>query len=143
MAQIVCDSDFLLKVVSEPLPSLRAYLDNSNLSFATVPEVVSELEGLAHSSEKTTARKASFALRLVGTTIELIDKKADEKNRVEADIALYECAKQMDFLVATMDGRLLSRFEQNRLPYLTLRHDKPFERSFGRATYLSTKKKLV
>ncbi|MDG6923517.1 MAG: hypothetical protein JRN67_09525 [Nitrososphaerota archaeon] len=130
-------------MASEPLPSLRSYLDYSNLSFATIPEVVRELEGLAHSREKTTARKARFVLRLIGTTITLIDQRADKNKNVEADIALYECARQMDFLVATMDGRLLSRFERNRLPFLTLREDKPFERSFGRATYLSARKKSI
>lgn len=141
MAHIVCDTDFLLKVASESLPTLRAYLDDSDLSLGTIPSVVRELEGLARGKDRSTARKASFALRLVGTTIDLIEYEPKEIARVEADVALFECARKLDMLVATLDGKLLSRLERNQVPYLTLRHDRPFERSFGRATYLSTKKK--
>ena len=139
MALIICDADFLLKIVNEPLSSLRTYFDSSDFSFATIPQVVQELEGLARSNEKSTARRAKFALNQVGSTVKLISEKEDRG--VEADVALYECARRMDMLVATLDGKLLSRFERNQIPYLTLRHDKPFERSFGRATYLSTRKK--
>jgi rRNA-processing protein FCF1 len=143
MAQLVCDTDFLLKVVNEPLPSLYAYLQNSDLRFATIPQVVKELRGLALSKKRSVARRAAFALRLVGTKIHVIENRIVENNKMEADLALYECAKnsELDSLVATLDGKLLSRLEKNQLPYLTLRHDKPFERTFGRATYLSTRKK--
>ena len=70
------------------------------------------------------------------------ERKVQLENRnIETDIALYEQAKKLDVdsFVATLDGRLLSRFEKNSVPYVTLRHDKPFLRSFARATYLSTK----
>ncbi|MHB2036482.1 MAG: PIN domain-containing protein, partial [Nitrososphaerales archaeon] len=122
------------------LPALRDFFANSDLALTTIPEVVKELEGLALNRKPLTSRKASNALRLVGTSIQLM--QSSEGPNVEADIALYEQAKSLDdgSFVATLDGKLLSRFEKSKLPYLTLRHDRPFVRTFSRATYLSTKK---
>ena len=42
MGHLICDTDFLIKVTNEPLPSLRAFIENSDLIFATIPEVVKE-----------------------------------------------------------------------------------------------------
>ena len=142
MAQVVFDTNFLMKVTSQPLPALRDFLVNSDLILTTIPVVVKELEGLALNRKPLTSRKATNALRFVGTSIQLMQCSA-ESPQVEADIALYEQAKSLDdgSFVATLDGKLLSRFEKNKLPYLTLRHDRPFVRTFSRATYLSTKKR--
>lgn len=142
MAQLVCDTDFLLKVTTEPVPSLRAFCEKFDFSFATIPEVVNELNGLTLSDRPATTRKAKSALRLVGSRVKVIDTRILKNNKIDADVALFDYAKRKneDSLVATLDGNLLSQLEKNQLPYFTLRHNKPFAKSLGRATYLSTKK---
>ncbi|MGA2875339.1 MAG: hypothetical protein ABSE82_07345 [Nitrososphaerales archaeon] len=142
MGEFICDTDFLIKVTNVPLPSLRAFVEVSGFNFSTIPEVVKELEGLTFSDKPLTARKAANVLRLVGKSIHVTESKVTAGNhKIETDIALFERAKSLDedSFVATLDGKLLSRFEKNNLPYFTLRHDKPFLRSLRRATYLSTK----
>ena len=142
MGQLICDTDFLIKVTNTPLPSLRAFVENSGFNFSTIPEVVKELEGLTFSDKPLTARKAANVLRLVGKSIHVTESKVAVGNhKIETDIALFERAKSLDgdSFIATLDGKLLSRFEKNNLPYFTLRHDKPFLRALRRATYLSTK----
>jgi rRNA-processing protein FCF1 len=142
MALLVCDTDFLIKIANDPLPAFRAYIDNADYDVGTIREVVSELEGLTLNERPFTARRASNALRLIGKSVHLIEQKILKDGNVDADIALYELARMYEdgLVVATLDGKLLSRFEKNNLTYLTLRHDKPFLRSLRRATYLSAQK---
>jgi rRNA-processing protein FCF1 len=142
MARIVCDTDFLMKVTSEPLPGFHAFIENSDFVLTTIPQVVRELEGLTLNEKSLTSRKATNVLRLIGTSIHLVEKGNAEDRSIETDLALYEQASRLDksSFVATLDGKLLQRFEKNKLPYLTLRRNRPFLKSFGRARYLSTKK---
>lgn len=142
MMQIVCDTNFLMKITSQSLPSFADFVSKNHFEIATVSSVVGELNGLKKSKTPSVARRANNCLNLIGTMIRLRDDGISLERGKEADVELFELAKKLEegSFVATLDGKLLSRFERNRLSYLTLRNDKPFLRSFHRATYLSTKK---
>jgi hypothetical protein len=65
-----------------------------------------------------------------------------QRSNADADLQLLDFEEKApeDVVIATMDGNLLSKLEKKRLPYFTLRNDRPFYRQFSRATYLTTKK---
>jgi rRNA-processing protein FCF1 len=130
--KLICDTDFLIKVTGEPLPALAEFLANEDFQLVTIPAVVRELRGLTRSKTSSTSRKAINALRSVDNIVKVVDQKKSV-HETEADIELYEHARLQgkNTIVATLDGKLLSRFERNHLPYFTLRHDKPFLRSFS------------
>lgn len=130
-----------MKVTNEPLPYLHEFLENSDFVLATLPQVIRELKGLKMNKHQKTARRAEKALSAIGTKVSLIEN-FDFFRTPEADVALtkYAVTTPGDILIATLDGKLLSDLESKMLPYLTLRNDRPFVRSFHRATYLSSKK---
>jgi rRNA-processing protein FCF1 len=142
LTQVICDTDFLIKITNDPLPSLGQLIKNSDLVLATIPGVVNELKGLTQNEKPATARRAAAALRLVGSSVHLIKSGIAKDDSFETDNALYDKVRGSigDVCVATLDGKLLSRFERNKIPYLTLRRNKPFLRCFSRATHLSTTK---
>lgn len=139
--QLICDTDFLIRVTSAPIPEFARFVQQENFRIVTIPAVVRELRGLTRSKFPSTARKALNALRAVGKFVHIIDEVPDLKAN-EADLELHALAGLLHdgSIVATLDGKLLSRFERNHLPYFTFRSDKPFLKSPGRATYLSTRK---
>lgn len=142
MAQIVCDTNFLMKITRESLPSFSEFISENHFEITTISAVVRELDGLRMNKRISVARESRNCLSLIGKKIRLRDHAICNEPDKDADIELFELAKNLDedSFVATLDGKLLSRFERNGLPYLTLRNDKPFVRSFHRATYLSTEK---
>ena len=141
MRQLICDTDFLIRVTSAPMPEFAEFLQQENFRIATIPAVVRELRGLTMSKLPSTARKALNALRAVGKFVDVINENVPDLEANEADLELHAlaCLLHDGSIVATLDGNLLSRFERNHLPYFTFRSDKPFLKSLGRATYLSTR----
>jgi rRNA-processing protein FCF1 len=138
MSLILCDTDFLIKASTQPLPELAQILSTSEYQLATLPKIEAELKGLLRSENKVTSRKAKTALEsLDSKRVKVIDQKLG-KSKADADVLLVEyAAKSKDqVIVATLDHSILSVLEKRRLPYLTLRKNRPFFRSFESATYL-------
>ena len=142
MSKLVCDTNFLMKITSESLPTFSDFISKNHFDITTISSVVRELNGLRMSKKNSVARNANNCLNMMGKKIRLLDSGRFTELGKEADIELFELAKNLEegSFVATLDGKLLSRFERSRLPYLTLRNDRPFLRSSHRATYLSTRK---
>ena len=142
MKQLICDTDFLIKVTSAPIPEFAEFILQENFKLVTIPAVARELRGLTMSKTPSTARKAMNALRYVGRFVDIIDSSVSDPRSNEVDLELYDlaCLLHDGSTVATLDGKLLTRFERNHLPYFTLRRDKPFLKSLGRAIYLFTRK---
>jgi rRNA-processing protein FCF1 len=140
MPILLCDTNFLIKITNDPIPELKPFLQSSGFVLATLPIIERELKGLQQSKTNSTARKANLALQSLGKFIRV--ETGYRKGRAEADAQLvdYEENSEEDVVIATMDGNLLSKLEKKRLPYFTLRNDRPFCRQFSRATYLTTKK---
>jgi rRNA-processing protein FCF1 len=137
MIQILCDTDFLIKVTTEPLPAVASFLDDSGFELVTLAKVQEELRGLTQSRNQSTARKAKLALGSLATGAVKILKSPSPKG-TDADILLLEFAanSKRQTIIASLDHTLLSILEKRKLPYLTLRKNRPFFRSFESATYL-------
>ena len=138
MTLILCDTDFLIKATTQPLPELAQFLSSPEYELATLAKIESELRGLLRSENKVTSRKAKTALgSLELKKVKVIDQKL-EKSRADADVLLVDYASKSkdQVIVATLDHSILSILEKRRLPYLTLHKNRPFFRSFESATYL-------
>ena len=140
MVLILCDTDFLMKVTVNPLPELSAFLADPDYELATIPRIENELKGLSLSRRPSTARNARTALRTIRESVKLV-KQAASSEKADADRLLIDFAERSGgtAIVATLDGSLLSALERKKLPYLTLRNDRPFYRTFTSATYLLDK----
>ncbi|HZW57028.1 MAG TPA: hypothetical protein VFF30_12125 [Nitrososphaerales archaeon] len=143
MPLLLVDTDFLIKIANDPLPKLDFLALASDFTLATTPSVVRELEGLAKSQNRTVMRRATTALDFVKQGTKKANVKVlpgTSKRRVEADLELVEIAKadiRDRVVIATLDHSLLSRLDKLKIPYLTLRRDRPFFSFSSGATYLS------
>jgi len=145
MAFIVCDTDFLMKVTTEPLPQLAEFLANKGYKLATVSRIKDELNGLVLSRDGVTARKARAALRAISENhIELLAYSNNFSKKIDADAILIDFAANSNqrLVTATLDRTILAALEKKGLPYLTLRKNRPFFRDFESATYLFDKRSL-
>jgi rRNA-processing protein FCF1 len=138
MSFIICDTDFLIKASTEPLPELAEFLAASGYQLATIPRIRSELEGLSKSEKIATARKARTALRSLSNKVKVLENNTGSSRKAEADSLLIELAANSkdQVVIATLDRSILSILENRRLSYLTLRKDRPYFRTFESATYL-------
>ena len=136
MPVILSDTDFLIKVTSKPLPAMAEFLESSGFQLVTLPKIVEELRGLALSKKPATARKARAALSsLENGGVKLLSEGIIlSRKETDADALLIEfvakSSNKGQVVVATLDHSLLSVLERRRLPYLTLRNDRPLYRSF-------------
>lgn len=130
MSTIVLDTDFLIKISNDPLPSLNLREIASQYTLSTIPQVITELEGLRHHKEKKTARRAKNAFNVVKNNqspfikIEILKEPRAKEGR-EADLELMELARKSNATIATLDHSLLSKLDIEGLNYLTLRKDRP------------------
>jgi len=140
MVLIVCDTDFLMKATVKPIPELAMFLADPDFEIATIPRIENELRGLSLSRKPSTARNAKTALRALRQSVKLVNQ-APASERADADRLLIDFAERSKgkAVVATLDGSLLSTLERKKLPYLTLRNNRPFYRTFSSATYLLDK----
>jgi rRNA-processing protein FCF1 len=128
-----------MKATTEPLPELAQFVAESALELATLSKIESELNGLSNSENRATARKARFALRaIVDRPIKVLKYRSNSFTGTDADALLVDCAAASGgtVIVATLDRSLLTILDKKRLPYLTLRKNRPFFRAFESATYL-------
>ncbi len=142
MTLLLCDTNFLMKVTTEPLPELAGFLADSGLELVTLQKIETELKGLEQSKNRSTARNARSALRSLDTHIvNMLKYRPGSSEKTDADALLVDFAAHSKnrVVVATLDHSLLSILERKRLPYLTLRNNRPFFRTFESATYLLDK----
>lgn len=131
MSTIVLDTDFLIKISNDPLPSLDLREIARQYTLSTIPQVMTELEGLTHHKEKKTARRARNAFNVLKdnqspTNIKIeILKEPRAQEGGEADLELMELARKSNLTIATLDHSLLSKLDIEGLNYLTLRNDRP------------------
>jgi rRNA-processing protein FCF1 len=132
MPFIICDTDFLIKATTQPLPALAGLLSTSGYELSTLPRIERELKGLAQSRKPTTSRNAKTALRAISTgVVKLLEQVTNSSQTTDADLLLIDYAmKSNATVIATLDHTLLSILERKRLPYLTLRNDRPILKTF-------------
>ena len=108
MRQLICDTDFLIRVTSAPMPEFAEFLQQENFRIATIPAVVRELRGLTMSKLPSTARKALNALRADCKFVDVINENVPDLEANEADHELdgLACLLNDGSIVATLDGNL-------------------------------------
>jgi rRNA-processing protein FCF1 len=142
LAKIACDTDFLIKIANDPLPRFDWSTLSAQNDFCTLPCVYRELANLKSSRIRATAKRATMALSVVGqdksSKIRILSVEGKRepswaRKEASADEALIEFVGEepKGRMVATLDGKLLSRLEKNRLPYLTLSSGRPLIVSRG------------
>jgi rRNA-processing protein FCF1 len=142
MTRVLCDTDFLLKITTEPLPEFSRFLAEFRLELATLPRIEAEIRGLSRSQNQRTARKARTALLAISQyPVKILRDRVEAPKKTDADVLLIDCAEKSrpTIIVATLDHSILSVLQRKRLPYLTLRKDRPFFQAFESATYLLDK----
>lgn len=123
--QIVCDTNFLMKIFNDPLPKFDWKSLSSENEFVTLSCVVRELKGLSSRTAGKTFMRAKNTLNGLDSSglIKIIPKI---EGNAEVDFALLEFVRQEPKarILATLDGTLLSTLEKAGLGYLTLSSDK-------------------
>jgi rRNA-processing protein FCF1 len=122
--EIVCDTDFLIKISNDPLPEFDWRRISSEYDLVTLACVVRELKGLVASKLRKTSVRAKNAIKVIDSgVIEIVP--ADSEGEVDQILLEYARSKRKTSLIATLDGNLLKTFERNGIGYLTLSSDKP------------------
>ncbi len=123
--EIICDTDFIMKLVNDPLPKLDWRSMSRENDFVTLPCVVRELNGLTSSQDRKTSIRARNSLTALKSGI--LGVIPPESESEEVDFALLDCVRRKpnSRLLATLDGSLLSMLEKNGLGYLTLTSNRP------------------
>ena len=123
--QIVCDTNFLMKIFNDPLPKFDWKSLSSENEFVTLSCVVRELRGLSSRTAGKTSMRARNTLNALdsGGLIKIIP---EVEGNAEVDFALLDFVRQEPKvrILATLDGSLLSSLEKTGLGYLTLSFDK-------------------
>jgi rRNA-processing protein FCF1 len=122
--EIVCDTDFLIKISNDSLPEFDWRRISSEYDLVTLACVVRELKGLVASKLRKTSVRAKNAIKVIDSgVIEIVP--ADSEGEVDQILLEYARSKRKTSLIATLDGNLLKTFERNGIGYLTLSSDKP------------------
>jgi rRNA-processing protein FCF1 len=126
MALIICDTDFLIKLANDPLPKFDRDVLVAN-DFGVLGSVYRELHGLEKSSSPKVAKRAKRAIEFARDTkwIKRLDLQTHPPT-VEADEELigFVLEDPKSRVLATLDGKLLSRCESLGLSYLTLKNNR-------------------
>ncbi len=123
--QIICDTDFLMKITNDPLPKFCWKSLSSENEFVTLPCVVRELKGLSSKLTRKTSTRAKNTLKALNS-VGLIRILSEVEDRGEVDFTLLEYVRlePTERIVATLDGSLLGSLEKSGLGYLTLSSDR-------------------
>lgn len=118
MAEVICDTDFLIRLGSGRVRNLdSACAEIGDISFAVPRSVVSELEAMLSRRPKRAAAEAALErarpMRLMG-----------EISSTPADDAIVEHVRRRGGTVATMDRQLRARVRRAGGSVLTLWQDR-------------------
>ncbi|MGI0079654.1 MAG: hypothetical protein ACRECH_08515 [Nitrososphaerales archaeon] len=124
--EIVCDSDFLMKIVNDPLPKFDWKFLSIENEFVTLPCVLRELGGLASGTTGKASMKARNTLNVLSSS-KYVKTTPEPEDHGEVDFALLQFVSRNpnERILATLDGSLLAALEKRGLGYLTLSSDKP------------------
>jgi rRNA-processing protein FCF1 len=142
LSLIVFDTDFLIKISNDPLPKIDFKELSLNNEFAILPSVIREIKGLGRNLNPTTSKRAKTTERFLHDLKKfdfvLVREQKSDPN-IDADEALIEFVKEnpQQRILATLDGSLLSKFEELSLPYITLSKGRLLFHPGQRARYLT------
>jgi rRNA-processing protein FCF1 len=120
--EIICDTSFLIALVSNPIKCLdKVENEIGKLKFIVPTFVLDELDLIEKKSGPKKSLIASTAIRISKLKFEI--KDIGKSNNVDKDILNY-ATRNKRFGVATLDGKLLSRLKMAEVTTITLSKNK-------------------
>lgn len=130
MPIIVLDTDFLIKITNDPLPSFDLVQLSKEYDLATLPLVLRELRGLARNEVNKTSKRARNTLRFLDegpgkVRVNLLSRESSSDPETDSELVEFARDSEDKVVIATLDHSLLSRLEKLGVSYLTLKNNKP------------------
>jgi rRNA-processing protein FCF1 len=120
--EIICDTSFLIALVSEPIKCLdKIENEIGKLRFIVPTFVLDELDSIERKSGPKKSMIANTAIRVSKLKFEI--KDMGKSKNVDNEILNY-ATKNRKFAVATLDGKLLNRLKMADVTTITLSKNK-------------------
>jgi rRNA-processing protein FCF1 len=120
--EIICDTSFLIALVSNPIKCLdRIENEIGKLRFIVPTFVLDELDSIERKSGPKKSMMANTAIRVSKLKFEI--KDIGKSKNVDNEILNY-ATKNRKFAVATLDGKLLNRLKMADVTTITLSKNK-------------------
>lgn len=120
--EIICDTSFIIALVSNPIKCLdKVENEIGKLKFIVPTFVLDELELIEKKSGPKKSMIANTAIRISKLKFEI--KDIGKSKNVDKDILNY-ATRNKRFGVATLDGKLLSRLKMAEVTTITLSKNK-------------------
>ena len=120
--EIICDTSFLIALVSNPIKCLdKVESEIGKLKFIVPTFVLDELDLIEKKSGPKKSMIANTAIRISKLKFEI--KDIGKSKNVDKDILNY-ATRNKRFGVATLDGKLLNRLKMAEVTTMTLSKNK-------------------
>ncbi|RPJ31400.1 MAG: hypothetical protein EHM25_03260 [Nitrosopumilales archaeon] len=120
--EIICDTSFIIALVSNPIKCLdKVENEIGKLKFIVPTFVLDELDLIEKKSGPKKSMIANTAIRISKLKFEI--KHIGKSKNVDKDILNY-ATKNKRFGVATLDGKLLNRLKMAEVTTITLSKNK-------------------
>lgn len=120
--EIICDTSFLIALVSNPIKCLdKVENEIGKLKFIVPTFVLDELDLIEKKSGPKKSMVANTAIRISKLKFEI--KDIGKSKNVDKDILNY-ATRNKRFGVATLDGKLLNRLKMAEVTTITLSKNK-------------------
>jgi rRNA-processing protein FCF1 len=120
--EIICDTSFIIALVSNPIKCLdKVENEIGKLKFIVPTFVLDELDLIEKKSGPKKSMIANTAIRISKLKFEI--KDIGKSKNVDKDILNY-ATKNKRFGVATLDGKLLNRLKMAEVTTITLSKNK-------------------
>jgi rRNA-processing protein FCF1 len=120
--EIICDTSFLIALVSNPIKCLdRIENEIGKLRFIVPTFVLDELDSIERKSGPKKSMIANTAIRI--SKLKFVIKDMGKSKNVDNEILNY-ATKNRKFAVATLDDKLLNRLKMADVTTITLSKNK-------------------
>lgn len=120
--EIICDTSFLIALVSNPIKCLdKVESEIGKLKFIVPTFVLDELDLIEKKSGPKKSMIANTAIRI--SKLKFVIKDIGKSKNVDKDILNY-ATRNKRFGVATLDGKLLNRLKMAEVTTITLSKNK-------------------
>ncbi|HEX7180158.1 MAG TPA: hypothetical protein VF220_10570 [Nitrososphaeraceae archaeon] len=119
--EIICDSSFLMALVSNPINCMdNVESEIGNLKLIVPDFVIQELEAVKRNRGTKRSMAAKTAIEVSNTRFEI--KKMEKKSSVDMDIIDYAISNKC--AVATLDNEMIRKLKKAKILVITLEKNK-------------------
>jgi rRNA-processing protein FCF1 len=115
--EIICDSSFLMAIVSNPISNIdKIESEIGNLKFIVPDYVIQELEAVKRTPSVKRSMAARTAIEVSNTRFEI--KKMNKRSTVDTEIINYAICNKC--AVATLDNWMIRQLKKAKILTITL-----------------------